>query len=382
MSKRARALFLGLFSPMILCLVAGGAIAEEATWNSLNMPEGVTEVSQVAYDIHMIMIWICTVIGVAVFGFMFYVMFAHRKSKGVTPANFHENLTVEILWTIVPALILIVMAVPATTALLKVYDTENPDIDIKVTGYQWKWQYEYIGEGVKFMSELRTPQDEIYGRAPKGEHYLREVTEPLVIPTNKKVRFLITGNDVIHSWWVPDFAVKRDAIPGLFTAAWAKTDQAGIYVGECTELCGKGHAFMPIVVEVKEEAEYDQWLAAKKEEAVIYQSTIGKEWTDAELMAKGESVYAISCAGCHQAKGEGIPGVFPGLVDSSIVTGPVEDHIGILINGVAGSAMQSFADQLSEVDIAAVIHYKRNSWGNEMGDTVQPIDILNYKQTQ
>ena len=382
MSKRARALFLGLFSPMILCLVAGGAIAEEATWNSLNMPEGVTEVSQAAYDIHMIMIWICTVIGVAVFGFMFYVMLAHRKSKGVTPANFHENLTVEILWTIVPALILIVMAVPATTALLKVYDTENPDIDIKVTGYQWKWQYEYIGEGVKFMSELRTPQDEIYGRAPKGEHYLREVTEPLVIPTNKKVRFLITGNDVIHSWWVPDFAVKRDAIPGLFTAAWAKTDQAGIYVGECTELCGKGHAFMPIVVEVKEEAEYDQWLAAKKEEAVIYQSTIGKEWTDAELMAKGESVYAISCAGCHQAKGEGIPGVFPGLVDSSIVTGPVEDHIGILINGVAGSAMQSFADQLSEVDIAAVIHYKRNSWGNEMGDTVQPIDILNYKQTQ
>jgi len=382
MSKRARALFLGLFSPMILCLVAVGAIAEEATWNSLNMPKGVTEVSQAAYDIHMIMIWICTVIGVAVFGFMFYVMFAHRKSKGVTPANFHENLTVEILWTIVPALILIVMAVPATTALLKVYDTENPDIDIKVTGYQWKWQYEYIGEGVKFMSELRTPQDEIYGRAPKGEHYLREVTEPLVIPTNKKVRFLITGNDVIHSWWVPDFAVKRDAIPGLFTAAWAKTDQAGIYLGECTELCGKGHAFMPIVVEVKEEAEYDEWLAAKKEEAVIYQSTIGKEWTDAELMAKGESVYAISCAGCHQAKGEGIPGVFPGLVDSSIVTGPVEDHIGILINGVAGSAMQSFADQLSEVDIAAVIHYKRNSWGNEMGDTVQPIDILNYKQTQ
>jgi len=382
MSERARALFLGLFSPIIFCLVAGGAVADEATWNSLNMPKGVTEVSQAAYDIHMIMIWICTVIGVAVFGFMFYVMFAHRKSKGVTPANFHENLTVEILWTIVPALILIVMAVPATTALLKVYDTENPDIDIKVTGYQWKWQYEYIGEGVKFMSELRTPQDEIYGRAPKGEHYLREVTEPLVIPTNKKVRFLITGNDVIHSWWVPDFAVKRDAVPGLFTAAWAKTDQPGIYVGECTELCGKGHAFMPIVVEVKEEAEYDKWMAAKKEEAVIYQSTIGKEWTNAELMTKGESVYAISCAGCHQAKGEGIPGVFPALFDSPIVTGPVEDHIGILINGVAGSAMQSFADQLSEVDIAAVIHYKRNSWGNEMGDTVQPIDILNYKQTQ
>ena len=381
MLKRARALFLRPLGA-ILALVSAVSSHAESAASQLNMPQGVTEVSQAAYDIHMVMMWICTVIGVAVFGFMFYVMYAHRKSRGAVAENFHENVLVELLWTIVPAIILIVMAIPATSALLKVYDTENADIDIKVTGYQWKWQYEYIGEGVKFMSELRTPQDEIYGRAPKGEHYLREVTEPLVIPTNKKVRFLITGNDVIHSWWVPDFAVKRDAIPGLFTAAWAKTDQAGIYVGECTELCGKGHAFMPIVVEVKEEAEYDQWLAAKKEEAVIYQSTIGKEWTDAELMAKGESVYAISCAGCHQAKGEGIPGVFPGLVDSSIVTGPVEDHIGILINGVAGSAMQSFADQLSEVDIAAVIHYKRNSWGNEMGDTVQPIDILNYKQTQ
>lgn len=381
MSKRARALFLGLLSPAILSLVAGVASAEDAAWN-LNMPRGVTEVSQAAYDIHMIMIWVCTVIGVLVFGFMFYIMFAHRKSRGVTAANFHENLTVEILWTIVPALILIVMAVPATTALLKVYDTENPDIDIKVTGYQWKWQYEYIGEGVKFMSELRTSQDEQYGRAPKGEHYLREVTQPLVIPANKKVRFLITGNDVIHSWWVPDFAVKRDAIPGLFTAAWAKTDQPGVYVGACTELCGKDHSRMPVVVEVKEEAEYDAWLAGKKEEAVIYQSTIGKEWTNQELLAKGEAVYAVSCAGCHQAAGEGIPGVFPALVGSSIVTGPVEGHIGILINGVAGSAMQSFADQLSEVDIAAVIHYKRNSWGNDMGDIVQPVDVLNYKQNQ
>ena len=306
MSKRARALFLGLLSPAILLLFAGGASAEDAGWN-LNMPRGVTEVSQAAYDIHMIMIWVCTVIGVLVFGFMFYIMFAHRKSRGVTAANFHENLTVEILWTIVPALILIVMAVPATTALLKVYDTENPDIDIKVTGYQWKWQYEYIGEGVKFMSELRTSQDEQYGRAPKGEHYLREVTQPLVIPANKKVRFLITGNDVIHSWWVPDFAVKRDAIPGLFTAAWAKTDQPGVYVGACTELCGKDHSRMPVVVEVKEEAEYDAWLAGKKEEAVIYQSTIGKQWTNDELMAKGEAVYAVSCAGCHQSAGQGIP---------------------------------------------------------------------------
>jgi cytochrome c oxidase subunit 2 len=381
MLKRAQALFLGLLSPVIALAMAGNVSAESAT-RQLNMPQGVTEVSQAAYDIHMIMMWICTVIGVAVFGFMFYVMYAHRKSRGAVAANFHENHVVELIWTIVPALILIVMAIPATSALLKVYDTENADIDIKVTGYQWKWQYEYLGEGVKYMSELRTSQDEIYGRAPKGEHYLREVTEPLVIPTGKKVRFLITGNDVIHSWWVPDFGVKRDAVPGLFTAAWAKTDKPGTYVGECTELCGLGHAFMPVVVEVKEEAEYNEWLAGKKAEAAEYASTIGKEWSFDELMVRGEDVYNRSCAACHQADGNGIPGVFPALKDSPIALGAKEGHIAVLIDGVAGTSMQSFADQLSEVDIAAVVHYERNAWGNDVGDVTQPIDVLNYKQGQ
>ncbi|MDA9574321.1 cytochrome c oxidase subunit II [Porticoccaceae bacterium] len=381
MLKRAQALFLGLLSPVIALAMAGNVSAESAT-RQLNMPQGVTEVSQAAYDIHMIMMWICTVIGIAVFGFMFYVMYAHRKSRGAVAANFHENHVVELIWTIVPALILIVMAIPATTALLKVYDTENADIDIKVTGYQWKWQYEYIGEGVKYMSELRTSQDEIYGRAPKGEHYLREVTEPLVIPAGKKVRFLITGNDVIHSWWVPDFGVKRDAVPGLFTAAWAKTDVPGTYVGECTELCGIGHAFMPVVVEVKEEAEYNEWLAGKKAEVAEYASTIGKEWTFDELMVRGEEVYERSCAACHQSDGNGIPGVFPALKDSPIALGAKEGHIAVLIDGVAGTSMQSFADQLSEVDIAAVVHYERNAWGNDVGDVTQPIDVLNYKQGQ
>ena len=381
MLKRAQALFLGLLSPAVALVMAGNVSAESAT-RQLNMPQGVTEVSQAAYDIHMIMMWICTVIGIAVFGFMFYVMYAHRKSRGAVAANFHENHVVELIWTIVPALILIVMAIPATDALLKVYDTENADIDIKVTGYQWKWQYEYIGEGVKYMSELRTSQDEIYGRAPRSEHYLREVTEPLVIPTGKKVRFLITGNDVIHSWWVPDFGVKRDAVPGLFTAAWAKTDQPGVYVGECTELCGLGHAFMPVVVEVKEEAEYNEWLAGKKAEAAEYASTIGKEWSFDELMVRGEDVYNRSCAACHQADGNGIPGVFPALKDSPIALGAKEGHIAVLIDGVAGTSMQSFADQLSEVDIAAVVHYERNAWGNDVGDVTQPIDVLNYKQGQ
>jgi len=229
---------------------------------------------------------------------------------------------------------------------------------------------------------MRTSIDEIEGREPKGEHYLREVNQPLVIPANKKVRFLITGNDVIHSWWVPDFGVKRDAIPGLFTAAWAKVVEPGLYVGECTELCGKGHPFMPIVVEVKEEKDYDLWLAGKKEEAATYAATIGKDWSHEELMSKGEDVYKISCAGCHQADGNGIPGIFPALNGSSIVQGPADGHIAVLINGIAGSSMQSFADQLSEVDIAAVIHYKRNTWDNSVGDIVQPIDVLNFKTAQ
>ena len=381
MLKRAQALFLSLLSLVVSLPLAGSAAAESAA-RQLNMPQGVTEVSQAAYDIHMIMMWICTVIGVGVFGFMFYVMYAHRKSRGAVAENFHENLTVELLWTIVPTIILIVMAVPATTALMKVYDTQNPDIDIKVTGYQWKWQYEYIGEDVKFMSELSTPLDEVYGRAPKGEHYLREVTQPLVIPVGKKVRFLITGNDVIHSWWVPDFGVKRDAVPGLFTSAWARTDKPGIYVGECTELCGMGHAFMPVVVEVKEEADYNEWLAGKKAEAAEYAQTIGKQWSAEELMVRGEEVYDRSCSGCHQPDGNGIPGVFPALKGSPIALGPPEGHIGVLIHGVPGSSMQSFADQLSEVDIAAVVNYERNAWGNDVGDVVQPVDVLNYKQSQ
>ena len=381
MLKRAKALFLSLLS-LVVSLPASVAVAAETSTRQLNMPQGVTEVSQAAYDIHMMMIWVCTVIGVGVFGFMFYVMYAHRKSRGAVAENFHENLVVELLWTIVPAIILIVMAVPATSALLKVYDTDNPDIEIKVTGYQWKWQYEYLGEGVKFMSELSTSQDEVYGREPKGEHYLREVTEPLVLPAGKKIRFLVTGNDVIHSWWVPDFGVKRDAIPGLFTSGWAKTDEPGIYVGECTELCGLGHAFMPVVVEVKEEADYNEWLAGKKAEAAEYAATIGKQWSFEELMERGEEVYLRSCAACHQVNGEGVPGVFPGLKNSPVALGPMEGHIAVLIDGVAGSSMQSFADQLSEVDIAAVVHYERNAWGNDVGDITQPIDVLNYKQSK
>ena len=380
MLKRAKA----LFAVALTALVGASSVgqAAEVSTRQLNMPQGVTEVSQAAYDIHMLMMWVCVVIGAAVFGFMIYVMFAHRKSRGVKPANFHEHVGVELAWTIVPALILIVIAFPATNALLKVYDASEAEMDIKITGYQWKWQYEYLGEDVRFMSSLRTSQDEIYGREEKGEHYLREVDNPLVIPADTKVRFLLTGNDVIHSWWVPDLGVKKDALPGIFTEAWAKTSEVGVYVGECAELCGKDHAFMPIVVEVKPKEEFNAWLAEQKAAAAEYASTIGKEWSMGELMERGEQVYLTNCAGCHGVDGLGIPGVFPAMVNSAVTLGPIEKHIDVLVNGVQGTAMQAFAAQLSEVDIAAVVTYERNAWGNDVGDMAQPIDVLNHKNGQ
>ena len=380
MLKRAKALFAGALTA--LTGLSTASQAAEVSTRQLNMPQGVTEVSQAAYDIHMLMMWVCVVIGAAVFGFMIYVMFAHRKSRGVKAANFHEHVGVELAWTIVPALILIVIAFPATNALLKVYDASDAEMDIKITGYQWKWQYEYLGEDVRFMSSLRTSQDEIYGREEKGEHYLREVDNPLVIPADTKVRFLLTGNDVIHSWWVPDLGVKKDALPGIFTEAWAKTSEVGVYVGECAELCGKDHAFMPIVVEVKPKEEFNTWLAEQKASAAEYASTIGKEWSMDELMERGEKVYTTNCAGCHGIDGLGIPGVFPSMVGTEVTMGPIEKHIDVIVNGVNGTAMQAFAAQLSEVDIAAVVTYERNAWGNDLGDMAQPIDVLNHKNGQ
>lgn len=380
MLKRAKALFAGTLTT--LTGVSTASQADEVSTRQLNMTQGITEVSQAAYDIHMLMMWVCIVIGALVFGFMIYVMFAHRKSRGVKAANFHEHIGVELAWTIVPALILIVIAFPATNALLKVYDASDAEMDIKITGYQWKWQYEYLGEDVRFMSSLRTSQDEIYGREEKGEHYLREVDNPLVIPADTKVRFLLTGNDVIHSWWVPDLGVKKDALPGIFTEAWAKTSEVGVYVGECAELCGKDHAFMPIVVEVKPKEEFNTWLAEQKAAAAEYASTIGKEWSMDELMERGEKVYTTNCAGCHGIDGLGIPGVFPSMVGTEVTMGPIEKHIDVIVNGVNGTAMQAFAAQLSEVDIAAVVTYERNAWGNDLGDMAQPIDVLNHKNGQ
>ena len=349
--------------------------------SSINMTPGVTELGREVYDLHMIILWICVAIGVAVFGVMFYSIIFHRKSRGVTPATFHESTTVEIAWTVVPFFILIAMAVPATTTLLTLYDTDDSELDILITGYQWKWKYEYLneeGENVSFFSNLRTPQAEIYNDEAKGEYYLLEVDEPLVLPVDTKVRFLVTANDVIHSWWVPALAVKRDAIPGFINETWARPTEQGIYRGQCSELCGKSHGFMPIVVNVVSKEEYGEWIAAKQTEATEVKQLTSQDFTLDELMVRGESVYDTSCLACHGANGEG--GVGNAIAGSSVATGDINAHLEIGINGVPGTSMQAFGGQLSDVDMAAVITYQRNAFGNNMGDSLQPVDVNNYKK--
>jgi cytochrome c oxidase subunit 2 len=348
----------------------------------LNMKPGVTTFSQGAYEIHQMVMWICVGIGIVVFGAMIYSIINHRKSKGAVASDFHESTTLELAWTIVPFLILIVMAIPATRVLLAMEDVSNPDMSIKVTGYQWKWNYDYnVGENaqpISFFSNLATPDAlhmDTNASVTKDATYLLEVDNRLVIPVNKKVRLLFTANDVIHSWWVPAFGVKKDAIPGFINESWINIPDPGIYRGKCAELCGTNHGFMPIVVEAKSEADYAVWVASQKAVAAEAAAGASKTWTKDDLMAHGEKVYATNCAACHQANGEGIPNVFPALKGGVIATGPVAKHMDIVLHGKAGTAMQAFAAQLDDADLAAVITYERNAWGNDKGDMVQPSDV-------
>ena len=376
-AKRLLKLALGPVLMLISAVVLGYG-PEQA---QVNMAPGATEVGERIYDLHMIILWICTVIGLGVFGVMFYSIIYHRKSKGAVAAHFHESTRVEIAWTVVPFLILIGMAVPATSTLLEVYDNDDAELDILVTGYQWKWKYEYInenGENISFFSNLRTPQSEIHNSEPKGEFYLLEVDEPLVIPVNTKVRFLITGNDVIHSWWVPELAVKRDAIPGFINETWTLAKEEGVFRGQCAELCGKDHGFMPIVVNVVSKEAYGEWLGAKQVEAAAIKELMAQTFTLDQLVERGEAVYARSCLACHGANGEG--GVGKPIAGSAIATGDIGAHLDVGINGVPGTAMQAFGGQLNDVDMAAVITYQRNAFGNNMGDMVQPIDVYNHKK--
>ena len=353
---------------------AGAQAARE--WN-LQTP--VTPIARQMYDLHTFIFWICVVIFVAVFGVMFYSIFKHRKSVGHQAHQFHENTTVEVIWTVIPFLILLFMAVPATKTILAMKDTSAPDMTIKVTGYQWKWGYDYLQEGFGFYSNLATPLAQIENRAPKGEHYLLEVDNPLVVPVDTKVRVLITAGDVLHAWWVPAFGVKQDAIPGFVRDAWFKAEKVGVYRGQCAELCGKEHGFMPIVVEVKSKDDYAKWAAEQKKKVAVAADDPNKVWEQKDLVAAGERVFSANCAACHQANGKGVPGAFPALDGSKIVTGPKADQIALVLNGRPGTAMTAWK-QLSDADLAAVVTYTRNSWSNKTGEVVQPAEIKVARQ--
>ena len=361
-----------------------GALLLLGTGNSyadypINLVKGVTDISHKVYDLHMLIFWICVVACVLVFAVLIYSIFTHRKSKGAVPATFHESTTVEIIWTTIPFLVLVAMAVPATTTLLALEDTRDADMSIQITGYQWKWKYDYLDEDISFFSVLTTPRDQIEGDAPKDATYLMDVDNPIVVPINKKIRFLITSNDVIHSWWVPDLGWKQDAVPGFINDAWTELTEPGTYRGKCAELCGKDHGFMPIVLIAKTQEDYDAWVEEQKGAAAAAADASTKTLTMDELMARGEAAYNTNCAACHQANGAGIPGVFPAIAGGPIATGDVAAHINIVVNGKAGTAMQAFGEQLSAVDLAAIITYERNGFGNNVGDMVQPADVVAAK---
>ena len=373
MSSKVTAALAGVLT---LAMYSGLGMAAADPYQ-LNLPEPQTIIARQIYDQHTLALWICLVIFIGVFGTMFYSVLKHRKDAGYKAANFHHSTTVEIIWTIIPFFILIGMAYPATKTIIAMKDTSSPDITIKTTGYQWKWGYEYItgeGEGISFLSALSTPGAQRANKEAKGENYLLEVDNPLVVPVGKKVRILLTANDVIHAWWVPALGAKQDAIPGFIRDIWFNVDKPGTYRGQCAELCGKEHGFMPIVVEALEPEKYAQWVAEQKKKTAVAAVDANKTFTLDELKAEGEKVYAGNCAACHQANGKGVPGAFAALDGSKIATGPKAEHINIVMNGKTGTAMAAF-QHLSDVQIAAVVTYERNAWGNKTGDVVQPSEI-------
>lgn len=367
-------ILLGLLSSALMLVSAHAS----AAW-TLNMPVGVTDISRETYDLHMLITIICAFIAVVVYGVLIWSLVKYRKSKGAKSASFHENTTIEIVWTVIPIVILIAMAIPSTGVLRQIYDASESELDVMITGYQWRWQYSYLddeGEEVSYFSNLSTPNDQIAGLDEKNENYLLEVDEPLVIPVNTKVRFLLTSADVIHSWWVPQFAVKKDAIPGFVNESWVIAEETGTFRGQCTELCGQAHGFMPVVVEVVEQAEFDAWYAERQQAAAAIAELTSQDWSMEQLVAQGETVYRTYCMACHQQNGQGLPPAFPALTGSEIAIGPIENHVDVVLNGVAGTAMAAFGTQLNPVDIAAVITYERNALGNSVGDLITPLEIL------
>jgi cytochrome c oxidase subunit 2 len=369
-SKRFAGMLQRLVFGVSLGLVSSVVFAEYG----LNFPKPVTSIGHKILDLHNLILIICVVIFVIVFGVMFYAVFAHRKSRGYKAATFSHNNKLEVLWTAIPFLILVGMAIPSTATLIEMDDVSKSDITVKVTGYQWKWKYEYPDQDISFFSTLSTPREQIGNKEKKGEHYLLEVDNPLVLPVGKKVRFVVTANDVLHAWWVPQMGVKKDAIPGFVNEMWARIDEPGTYRGQCAELCGKDHGFMPIVVQAVSPEEFDKWASLQKTKAAAAAADAGKTFTKDELLAKGKQVYGSICAACHGPNGEGI-GPFPKIAGSKVATGPLPGHLSIVLKGKPGTAMQAFGAQLNDADLAAVITFQRNSFGNSTGDVVQPAQV-------
>ena len=354
----------------------------------VNMPYGVTPISHEIYNLHMMILYICIGIGVVVFGALFYSLLKFRKSKGAVAQEIHEHTGLEILWTVIPFIILVVMAVPATKVLIDMHNTKKADLDIKITGYQWKWEYEYLDQGIHFFSNLSTPADEISGKTKKNKWFLREVDHPLVVPIHEKIRILVTSNDVIHSWWVPALGFKQDAIPGYVNENWFSIDKPGIYRGQCAELCGVNHGFMPIVVEAVTQAEFAKWVKHESHLKLVNIKETLKPIGKKDLLALGKTAYEKYCVACHQPTGKGLPPTFPALIGSKVTTGPLDKNIAIVLNGVAGTAMQPFGEQLDNKTLAAVITYVRNAWGNDklnkkkkLPIVVQPKQIKKARET-
>lgn len=374
-----------LLAALVASIAAPMACAAADNWQ-LNMYKGVTPISRDMYDLHMIAMVICAIIGIVVFGVMIYSLIHHRKSKGYQPASFHDNTRLEVVWTIIPFLILIGLAIPATKVLVRMKDTSDADVTIKIVGYQWKWQYQYLDQGISYFSNLSTPFDQIENRQEKGQWYLLEVDKPMVVPVHKKIRFLVTSNDVVHSWWVPELGVKRDAIPGFMYESWAHIKTPGIYRGQCAELCGINHAFMPIVVQAVSNEEFADWVkkqpkATDKYAADEVKAEPPKDMSRADLMTQGKKQYEMHCVACHKADGTGVPPMFPALKGSSVAIGkPISRHIEIILNGIPGTAMQPYKEQLSDEEIAAMVTYERNAWENNTDDLVQPADVAKVRQ--
>ena len=367
---------------VVLAVLSGWAWSGLALALEWNLRPAGSKLAADIHDLHEYVMLLCTVIFIGVFSFMFYSVFAHRKSQGHKAAQFHENTTIEILWTVIPALILIGIAWPTTRTVVAQKDTSNPDLTIKVTGYQWKWGYDYVkgeGEGISFISTLSTPREQIENRAPKGEHYLLEVDNELIVPVGKKVRILTTAADVIHSWWVPAFGAKQDAMPGFIRDLWFRPETTGTFRSQCVELCGKEHGFMPIVVTVVSQDDYTKWVGDQLKLIAARADDPTKQYALDELKKRGEQVYARNCVVCHQATGKGTPPAFPPLDGSKVVLGPKDGQINTVLNGVVKNgqptAMIAWNKQLNDTELASVITFTRNNWGNKTGEAIQPAEV-------